>query len=214
MSLSETDTSDNCLYCCLAVPLSGFGNVRVMPFCPPIPPLPLINCFTISLLLYKRQFLSTQAYWMWQTCLLRPICLSVLLQGQGTFVMLTGVPDLSVAQLSLLAWYTLLSTSKLYCFAPRLCEALHGLSSYRHPWLMATRCKADSMPKYRRERIVCPCYKLSRLKLWWLASRSANTLALCRYSRPANTSLPTLTVSIFLLTSLYITHHSSCSQYQ
>ena len=62
MSLSETDTSDNCLYCCLAVPLSGFGNVRVMPFCPPIPPLPLINCFTISLLLYKRQFLSTQAY--------------------------------------------------------------------------------------------------------------------------------------------------------
>ena len=42
--------------------LSGFGNVRVMPFCPPIPPLPLINCFTISLLLYKRQFLSTQAY--------------------------------------------------------------------------------------------------------------------------------------------------------
>ena len=33
MSLSETDTSDNCLYCCLAVPLSGFGNVRVMPFC-------------------------------------------------------------------------------------------------------------------------------------------------------------------------------------
>ena len=27
MSLSETDTSDNCLYCCLAVPLSGFGNV-------------------------------------------------------------------------------------------------------------------------------------------------------------------------------------------
>ena len=25
--------------------------------------------------------------------------------------------------------------------------------------------KADSMPKYRRERIVCPCYKLSRLKL-------------------------------------------------
>ena len=76
MSLSETDTSDNCLYCCLAVPLSGFGNVRVMPFCPPIPPLPLINCFTISLLLYKRQFLSTQAYWMWQTCLLRPICLS------------------------------------------------------------------------------------------------------------------------------------------
>ena len=138
MSLSETDTSDNCLYCCLAVPLSGFGNVRVMPFCPPIPPLPLINCFTISLLLYKRQFLSTQAYWMWQTCLLRPICLSVLRQGQGTFVMLTGVPDLSVAQLSLLAWYTLLSTSKLYCFAPRLCEALHGLSSYRHPWLMAT----------------------------------------------------------------------------
>ena len=117
MSLSETDTSDNCLYCCLAVPLSGFGNVRVMPFCPPIPPLPLINCFTISLLLYKRQFLSTQAYWMWQTCLLRPICLSVLRQGQGTFVMLTGVPDLSVAQLSLLAWYTLLSTSKLYCFA-------------------------------------------------------------------------------------------------
>ena len=70
------------------------------------------------------------------------------------------------------------------------------------------------MPKFRRERIVCPCYKLSRLKLWWLASRSANTLALCRYSRPANTSLPTLTVSIFLLTSLYITHHSSCSQYQ
>ncbi|EEF77576.1 MULTISPECIES: hypothetical protein [Bacteroides] len=40
---------------------------------------------------------------MWQTCLLRPICLSVLRQGQGTFVMLTGVPDLSVAQLSLLA---------------------------------------------------------------------------------------------------------------
>ena len=98
MSLSETDTSDNCLYCCLAVPLSGFGNVRVMPFCPPIPPLPLINCFTISLLLYKRQFLSTQAYCMWQTGLLRPICLSVLRQGQGTFVMLTRVPDLSVTQ--------------------------------------------------------------------------------------------------------------------
>lgn len=140
MSLSETDTSDNCLYCCLAVPLSGFGNVRVMPFCPPLPLLPLINCFTIFLLLYKSQFLSTQAYWMWQKCLLRPIFLSVLWQGQGTFVMLTRVPDLSVAQLSLLAWYTLLSTSKLYCFAPRLCEALQGLSSYRHPWLMATRC--------------------------------------------------------------------------
>lgn len=140
MSLSETDTSDNCLYCCLAVPLSGFGNVRVMPFCPPIPPLPLINCFTISLLLYKRQFLSTQAYWMWQTCLLRPICLSVLRQGQGTFVMLTRVPDLSVAQLSLLSWYTLLSTSKLYRYAPHLSEAFQGLSSYRHPWLMATHC--------------------------------------------------------------------------
>ena len=47
------------------------------------------------------------------------------------------------------------------------------------------------MPKPRRERIVCPCYKLSRLKLWRLASRSANTLAFCRYSRPANASLPT-----------------------
>ena len=70
------------------------------------------------------------------------------------------------------------------------------------------------MPKHRRERIVCPCYKLSRLKLWWLASRSANTLAFSRYSRPANASQPTLTVSIFLLTSLYITHHSSCRQYQ
>lgn len=62
MALSETATSDNCLYCCLAVPLSGFGNVRVMPFCPPLPLLPLINCFTIFLLLYKSQFLSTQAY--------------------------------------------------------------------------------------------------------------------------------------------------------
>lgn len=62
MALSETATSDNCRYCCLAVPLLGFGNVRVMPFCPPIPLLPLINCFTIFLLLYKRQFLSTQAY--------------------------------------------------------------------------------------------------------------------------------------------------------
>ena len=111
MALSETATSDNCLYCCLAVPLSGFGNVRVMPFCPPLPLLPLINCFTIFLLLYKSQFLSTQAYWMWQTCLLRPIFLSVLWQGQGTFVMLTRVPDLSVAQLSLLSWYSLLSTS-------------------------------------------------------------------------------------------------------
>ena len=62
MSLSETDTSDNCLYCCLAVPLLGFGNDRVMPFCPPMPLLSLIICFTTFLLLYKRQFLSTQAY--------------------------------------------------------------------------------------------------------------------------------------------------------
>ena len=140
MALSETATSDNCRYCCLAVPLLGFGNDRVMLFCPPIPLLPIINCYTSFLLLYKRQFLSTQAYWMWQTCLLRPICLSVLRQGQGTFVMLTRVPDLSVAQLSLLTWYTLLSTSKLYCYAPRHSEASQGLSSYRHPWLMATRC--------------------------------------------------------------------------
>ena len=110
MALSETATSDNCLYCCLAVPLSGFGNDRVMPFCPPIPLSPIINCFTIFLLLYKRQFLSTQAYCMWQTSLLRPICLSVLRQGQGTFVILTRVPCLSVAQLSLLAFNKFSST--------------------------------------------------------------------------------------------------------
>ena len=141
MALSETATSDNCLYCCLAVPLSGFGNDRVMPFCPPKSIiLHRKFCFTDDFLLYKRQFLSTQAYCMWQTSLLRPICLSVLRQGQGTFVMLTRVPDLSVAQLSLLTWYTLLSTSKLYCYAPRHSEASQGLSSYRHPWLMATRC--------------------------------------------------------------------------
>ena len=140
MALSETATSDNCLYCCLAVPLSGFGNDRVMPFCPPMPLLPIINCFTTFLLLYKRQFLSTQAYCMWQTGLLRPICLSVLRQGQGTFVMLTRVPDLSVAQLSLLHSFSLKSDLGLYRYAPHLREASQGLSSYRHPWLMATRC--------------------------------------------------------------------------
>lgn len=48
MSLSETDTSDNCLYCCLAVPLSGFGNVRVMPFC-----LPTHTTFTTNQLFYN-----------------------------------------------------------------------------------------------------------------------------------------------------------------
>ena len=84
-------------------PIEGFGNDRVMPFCPPKSIiLHRKFCFTDDFLLYKRQFLSTQAYCMWQTSLLRPICLSVLRQGQGTFVMLTRVPDLSVAQLSLL----------------------------------------------------------------------------------------------------------------
>ncbi len=140
MALSETATSDNCLYCCLAVPLSGFGNDRVMPFCLPIPLLPLLNCFTIFLQLYKRLSLSTQAYCMWQTCLLRPISLSVLRQGQGTFVMQTRVPDLSVAQLSLLVFYNFSPALELYRYAPHLSEALHDLSSYRHPWLMATRC--------------------------------------------------------------------------
>ena len=140
MALSETDTSDNCPYCCLVVPLLGFGNVRVMPFCPPIPLIPIINCFTSFLMLYKRQFLSTQACCMWQTSLLRPICLSVLRQGQGTFVMLTRVPDLSVAQLSLLVFYKFSPALELYRYAPHLCEAFQGLSSYRHPWLMATRC--------------------------------------------------------------------------
>ena len=43
-------------------PIEGFGNDRVMPFCPPMPLLSLIICFTTFLLLYKRQFLSTQAY--------------------------------------------------------------------------------------------------------------------------------------------------------
>ena len=140
MALSETDTSDNCPYCCLVVPLLGFGNVRVMLFCPPIPLIPIINCFTSFLLLYKRQFLSTQAYCMWQTSLLRPICLSALRQGQGTFVMLTRVLDLSVAQLSLLVFYMFSPALDFYRYAPHLSEAFQGLSSYRHPWLMATRC--------------------------------------------------------------------------
>ena len=48
MALSETATSDNCLYCCLAVPLSGFGNVRVMPFC-----LPTHTTFTTNQLFYN-----------------------------------------------------------------------------------------------------------------------------------------------------------------
>ena len=77
---------------------------------------------------------------MWQTGLLRPICLSVLRQGQGTFVMLTRVPDLSVAQLSLLDYSKFSSALLLYRYAPRHSEASQALSSYRHPWLMATRC--------------------------------------------------------------------------
>lgn len=60
----------------------------------------------------------------------------------------------------------------------------------------------DSMPKYQHEKIACPCHKPSRLTLRWLASRTFNILVLCRYSRPATTSLPTH--SFLVLSSTFI----------
>ena len=66
---------------------------------------------------------------MWQTGLLRPICLSVLQQGQGTFVMLTRVPDLSVAQLSLLYSFSL-SLSCDYTATPHAIAKRHKV--FRH----------------------------------------------------------------------------------
>ena len=47
MSLSETDTSDNCLYCCLAVPLSGLRQ------CPCNAILPTHTTFTTNQLFYN-----------------------------------------------------------------------------------------------------------------------------------------------------------------
>lgn len=134
----------------LLIIVSFAGHPLTLMFRPSIlrqlhnPPTPDLQIFfsliAKYLLLYRRKFLSTQTDWMWQTGLLRPICLSVLRQGQGTFVMQTRVPYLSVAQLSLLVWYKFSSASELYRYTPRLSEALQGLLSYRHLWLMATRC--------------------------------------------------------------------------
>lgn len=61
----------------------------------------------------------------------------------------------------------------------------------------------DNMPKYRHEKIACPCHKPSRLTLRWLASRTFNILVLCRYSGPATASLPTHSFLV-LRSTLYI----------
>lgn len=64
----------------------------------------------------------------------------------------------------------------------------------------------DSMPKYRHEKIACPCHKPSRLTLRWLASRTFNKLVLCRYSRQATASQPTHSCFYsFIPPYLYIT---------
>lgn len=62
----------------------------------------------------------------------------------------------------------------------------------------------DGMPKYRHEKIACPCHKPSRQKLRWLASRTFNILVLCRYSRPATASLPTLSFLVLRSTLIYM----------
>lgn len=70
----------------------------------------------------------------------------------------------------------------------------------------------DNMPKYRHEKIACPCHKPSRLTLRWLASRTFNILVLCRYSRPATASLPTHSFLV-LRSTFYIYGFFSCIDY-
>lgn len=63
------------------------------------------------------------------------------------------------------------------------------------------------MPKYRRERISSPCHKLSGLKLRRLASRTFNTLASCRYGRPATAPQPAPFLLYPLRSTLIIYKH-------
>lgn len=70
------------------------------------------------------------------------------------------------------------------------------------------------MPKYRHERVVCPCYKLSGLKLRRLASRTVSTLAFCRYGKPANASQPTRSCFIYFTASYYTDASSLLKQNQ
>ena len=169
MVLSETATSDNCLYCCLAVPLSGFGNVRVMPFC-----LPTHTTFTTNQLFYNFSSAIQEAVLVHSGILnvadmsatsnlpqcpaarTRHICHA---DRSARFVRCATVS-------SCLIYVTIYFSIILLCPTPlrsvTWSVVIQTSLADGNTLLLA---KADSMPKYRRERIVCPCYKLSRLKL-------------------------------------------------